>query len=93
MDDEDAFQFNFWANGVAHSFENVYYQYRIGMLDDDRWAMHRADVTNVFRLPGMTQWWRSNADNHQRGGRTTLSPEFVKLVEEIFGDGQTDPSR
>jgi hypothetical protein len=33
LDDDDAFRFNRWINGVMHSYDNAYYQYRMGMLD------------------------------------------------------------
>ena len=30
-----------------HSYDNAYYQFRMGMLDDERWQMHRADITGL----------------------------------------------
>ncbi len=96
LDPEDAFRFTFWINGVMHSYDNACYQYRLGMLDDDRWAMHRADIVQFFETPGVAQWWRSNAPSQVdfkarrggvvRGGGATYSPEFVALVSEILGE-------
>jgi hypothetical protein len=60
--------------------ENAYYQYRIGMLDDNRWRVQRSIVQGAFSAPGVAQWWRSNPTIPD------LSPEFVALVEEILGE-------
>jgi hypothetical protein len=81
LDEEDAYQFGFWAHGVMHSYDNAYYQYRMGMLDDERWEMHRADVASLFTdNPGVVQWWRHAI------GRSAFSAAFRALVEEILGE-------
>jgi len=81
LDDEDAFQFTFWIDGVMRGLDNAYYQCRMGMLDDERWEIHRADVIELFENPGVVKWWRST-----RLRRSRFSPEFVTLVEEILGE-------
>ncbi len=81
LEDVDAHQFNFWIHGVVHSYNNAYYQYRMEMLDDERWEMHRADIGGLFGIPGVAQWWRS-----ARQRRSSFSPAFVALVEEILGE-------
>jgi len=53
LDDVDALQFNFWAIGIMHSYDNAYYQYRVEMLDDDRWEIQRADLVGFVGLPGV----------------------------------------
>jgi len=73
------------------SFDNVYYQYRTGMLEENRWELHRADIVTLFMSPGVVSWWRSNSHNRAgidpgRAGGTQYSPEFVALVEEILGE-------
>jgi hypothetical protein len=81
LDDDDAFQFNFWITGVMHSYDNAYYQYHMGMLEDGRWEMHRADCATMLTAPGVAEWWKSI-----RHRRSSFSPEFVALVEEILGE-------
>ncbi len=78
LSEEDAFRFTYWMTGVAHAFENAHYQYRVGMLDEDRWQKHYADVRGLFQNPGVAQWCRAAPPN--------VSPEFVALVEEILGE-------
>ena len=78
LSEEDAFRFTLWMTGVVHAFENAHYQYRMGMLDEDRWQKHYADVRSIFQFPGVAQWWRAGPPN--------VSPEFVALVEEILAE-------
>ena len=82
LGEEDAFRFNLWMAGVVHAFENAHYQYRVGMLDEERWQKHYADVRAFFERPGVVQWWRTTPPH--------LSPEFVALVEEILGEEPDD---
>jgi hypothetical protein len=80
LSEEDAHRFYVWAGGLVMACENAYYQYRIGMLDEDRWRVQRSIVQGTFSAPGVAQWWRSNPPIPD------LSPEFVALVEEILGE-------
>ncbi len=81
LSEEDAFRFNFWMNGVGQAFDNAHYQYRVGMLDEERWQKHYGDLRSLFiRVPGVSEWWRASTM------RPTMSPEFVALVEEILGE-------
>ena len=79
LNDDEAFQFVLWANSVMPVYDNAYYQYRVGMLDRDRWEMQRAIIVDFFRNPGFVQWWKTAAPQ-------SLSPEFVALVSEILGE-------
>jgi hypothetical protein len=82
LDAEDAFRFDFWARGMLYASENAYYQFRSGMLDDDRWHLHRGQLTDLLSLPGVVRWW-----SQYRHIRSRFPPEFVALVEEILGEG------
>jgi len=80
LSEEDAFRFDWWMTETARAYDNGFYQYRAGMLDEGRWQIHRADVVAFFRRnPGIREWWRTTT-------MANLSPEFVALVEEILGE-------
>jgi hypothetical protein len=74
--DEDRFRFIRWAVVRMRAWDNAYYQFRMGMLDEERWAISRRDLALFLRGPGVVQWWQAHP--------STLSPEFVALVEEIL---------
>ena len=40
LNEEDAYLYGQWAARLVISFEDGHYQYRIGMLDDDRWRLY-----------------------------------------------------
>ncbi len=74
----------FWVSRVMHTYENAYYQYHVGLLDEDRWEMHLSGLrASLTRWPGMRQWWTDSA-------YTLASPEFVAPVSEIIGEEPAD---
>jgi len=76
----DRLRFQFWAGGLLLGYENAYYQYRSGLLDEDRWHFYRDQLASLFQnvAPGFTQWWRTS--------RVPWTPEFVALMEEILAE-------
>jgi hypothetical protein len=82
LSEEDAYRYNLWAMRMMTSLENAHYQYRIGMLDEDRWRLHRFTLQGFLGMPGFAQWWKE--DPLLANG--LLSPEFAALVEEILGE-------
>ncbi len=81
LSEEEAFYFNNWIIGILVAFENGHYQYRTGMLEEDRWRLHRSLLTMALSRPGVRQWWKQNPM-----GNDFLGPEFVALVSEILGE-------
>ncbi len=65
-------------------YDNAYYQYRAGLLDESRWQLNHSQLEFILQPPGVRRWWVSG----QIPG--VLSPEFVALVEEILGDMEPD---
>ena len=49
LGEEDAYHFNMWIRGLLLAWENAHYQYRMGMLDSDRWRLHRVGTGTVGR--------------------------------------------
>jgi hypothetical protein len=78
LGDAEAMQFNFWVAGLMGGYDNAYYQYRKGLLDEERWQTQRSAVATFLAIPGIVQLWKASQLN--------LSPEFVALVEEILGE-------
>jgi hypothetical protein len=79
LDEEDAYLFNMWIWAIMQRIDNAYYQYRVGMLDDDSWRTLLRILEGYKTNPGFSQWWWS-------GAKHSLSTEFVALVEEILGE-------
>jgi hypothetical protein len=78
LEGEDLMRFQLWAGGLLTAYENAYYQYRIGLLDENRWRLYHAQLVSVMSPdraggPGIADYWRAYP--------LTTSPEFVVLVE------------
>lgn len=56
---EDEFtQFGYLGISLFRRFENVFFQYQTGMIDDDFWIGHRDNILWFFHRPGMQVWWK-----------------------------------
>jgi len=61
------------------SFENSYYQYRKGVLEEQEWLRHQNIVRlQIEQFPYSQMMWRRS--------RTTFGPEFRKLVDGYITD-------
>ena len=80
LPEEDAFRFGVWLMGILVALENAHYQYRAGLLDDDRWKQYHIRLRAFVSPPGAAHWWRTSEMV------ASFSPEFVALVSEILGE-------
>ncbi len=56
---EDEFtQFGYLGISLFRRFENVFFQYQSGMIDEDFWIGHRDNILWFFHRPGMQEWWK-----------------------------------
>jgi hypothetical protein len=59
-------------------WEDVHYQYRSGLFDDDEFAATRQTWVGNLSLSSVREFWGEN--------RNTYSPDFVAEVDEILRD-------
>jgi len=57
---------------VFHNFENMYYQYRKGYLEDDVWIGWKRLMLSQYARPGFQLWWKMRSD--------VYSPLFVQFL-------------
>jgi len=57
---------------VFHNFENMYYQYRKGYLEDDVWIGWKRLMLSYYARPGFQVWWKMRSD--------VFSPSFVAFL-------------
>jgi len=80
LDEDEFFRFGLYVGGMLTEYENSYYQYQKGLLDEGRWQHNRSQLAFILQPPGVRRWWSSGLIPG------VLSPEFVALVEEILGE-------
>jgi hypothetical protein len=58
LDQDEFVQFGYLGISLFRRFENVFFQYQSGMIDDDFWNGHRDNILWFFHRPGMQAWWK-----------------------------------
>ncbi|MBW2496899.1 MAG: hypothetical protein JRF61_06455 [Deltaproteobacteria bacterium] len=79
LDEEDAYLYSMWMGGMMTRFDNAYYQFRTGMIDEERWETLLRMIRGMVQSPGYEEWWR-------RTKHPNLSTKFIALVDEILGE-------
>ena len=56
---EDEFtQFGYLGISLFRRFENVFFQYQSGMIDEDFGVSHRGNIFWFFHRTGIQAWWK-----------------------------------
>lgn len=58
LDEDELTQFGYLGISLFRRFENVFFQYQSGMIDEDFWVGHRDNILWFFHRPGMQMWWK-----------------------------------
>lgn len=70
---EDEFvQFGYLGISLFRRFENVFFQYQTGMINEDFWTGHRDNILWFFHRPGMQVWWKDRKFAFSKGFREFL---------------------
>ena len=72
LDEEEFFRFAVIGTNQFRSFENLYFQYRSGLVNEDFWAGHRENILWFFHRPGMQIWWSEKRLAFSKGFRAFL---------------------
>ena len=70
---EDEF-FRFALIGISQfrRYENLFFQYRSGLVDEDFWISHSENILWYFHRPGMQLWWNEKRLTYSKGFREYL---------------------
>ena len=68
---------------VMRHWENIYYQYRTGMLLEDEWRGFRRNLTALLQLRHMQQYWARESEIY--------SDAFKEEVARIQAEIESDP--
>ena len=58
LSEDDFTQFVYLGISLFRRYENVFFQYQSGMIDEDFWIGHRENLLWFFYRPGMQAWWK-----------------------------------
>jgi len=73
LSEDEFFQFALIGISQFRRYENLYFQYRAGLVDDDFWSGQRENIFWFFHCPGMQAWWKDK--------RLAFSKSFREFLE------------
>ena len=86
LDSDEYLQFAYLGISLFRRYENVFFQYQSGMIDDDFWFGHRDNLLWFFHRPGTQVWWKER--------RLGFSRSFREFLESTSpGDVSSPPIR
>jgi hypothetical protein len=57
LDADEYLQFAYLGIALFRRYENVFFQYQSGMINDDFWTGHRENLLWFYHRPGTQVWW------------------------------------
>lgn len=72
---EERRRFHAYNSARFRHYDNLYYQYRAGTLEESQWRGFHNLLRFHLRQPGLARWWEDTADFY--------SPEFAAYVRSL----------
>jgi hypothetical protein len=72
LDKDEYLQFAYLGISLFRRYENVFFQFQSGMIDDDFWFGHRDNLLWFFHRPGTQLWWKERRLGFSRSFREFL---------------------
>jgi len=69
---DEYLQFAYLGISLFRRYENVYFQFKSGMIDDDFWFGHRNNLLWFLHRPGTQVWWKERRMAFSRSFREFL---------------------
>jgi len=81
LDESEYHQFAYLAISLLRRFENIFFQHRSGMVNDDFWNGHSDNLLWFFHQPGFQRMWEERRYGFSKGFREFLdssSPAAIR---------------
>jgi hypothetical protein len=73
LTEDEEVQFGYLCVSLFRRFENLYFQYRAGLIDADLWTGQRDNALWFFYRPGFQAWWKER--------KFSFSPNFREFLD------------
>lgn len=73
LGEHESFRFALLLISQFRRYENLFFQHRSGMIDEDYWIAQRENILWFFHRPGVQIWWKEK--------RLTFSQSFRAFLE------------
>lgn len=81
LDDSETHQLKWWTAMWWRTYENIYYQYRNGFLEEVEWRGYENVIVSTLRDDLMLRHWKRVLQDR------TMSEEFISHVERLRACG------
>lgn len=61
-------------------YENLHFQYQLGLITDEEWAAAVANIRSDFSLPCRTRWWQEDRHNWRTSFADNVDRLLIKLA-------------
>ncbi len=82
LDEDEYLQFAYLGISLFRKYENAFFQYQSGMIDDKFWDGHRDNLLWFFHRPGTQRWWQERRLGFSRSFREYLESTSPKDMAE-----------
>jgi len=59
LKDADRTQFEAFLSVITRSYEDAFYQFREGLIEERVWLAYARSIPDVVRAPGYMAWWQT----------------------------------
>ena len=85
LDPDEYLQFAYLGISLFRKYENAYFQYKSGMIDDEFWDGHRDNLLWFFHRPGTQRWWKERRLGFSKAFREYLESTSQADMSEQEG--------
>ena len=85
LDADEYLQFAYLGISLFRKYENAYFQYKSGMIDDEFWDGHRDNLLWFFHRPGTQRWWKERRLGFSKSFREYLESTSQSDMSEQEG--------
>lgn len=97
LEPDEQLRFNELMSSFFNFHENLHYQYRQHLLDEDLWKGWNENLSLYLSRPGCRAWWDGTAHLYSKNFREYVDSlklkVKVKSSEDILGTGSRESSR
>lgn len=88
LDKEEYYQFSYLTVSLFRRYENIFYQWQSGTIDEDFWSGHRNNLLWFYFQPGTQRWWGERRGGFSDRFRTFLDgstkEDYVEQPKRFF---------
>ena len=72
LSEDEYYRFAMYGISLFRRYENLFFQYRSGLVDDEFWGSQSDNILWFFHRPGTQSWWRDKRLTYSRSFREYL---------------------